>query len=756
MSEGITADAHVGSEEFGGSSCSKTVAVPLPRKGSDEVAKAQEHQCAVCWGPLIEPVTWPSCPHHYCLVCSLRIRQRPRPTCPLCRSVAPRLRKSSELEVDADRAAQVRQHVGYSCYETHRREVWAEAASLDSRGGLGEMHLFSMGMWNFPEGAQQRLRIYEPRYREMVERALAPGGGGKFGVVLCPAEFQAGARGRVCEILESERGQEGDWHVLVEGGAAFQLLDVTAEELQSGDPPLYRGLCEEVDEEELASLGESWTPLAAANEMVNILSVLGRHLRSMRRHRHPQGGGMDGSEEDQSAADDVPAELRAALASGNIEGLMAPTLSETVAAMTPLAAAAAAAAVASPQGQLSLLPPEAGAGGDDMAFLAEEDAASTADGDGAAAPAQPEDPQDVGAMVNLLMAYRQIITEMDRLLVQASRTAERLGISETPQLPSPPAVAPPPAATSRAPSTAASPTRQPPSVPPARNIATAPGHASSLPARSLARAVPNGGSGALLEMPANEATSSPLASSQSPAAVQPQASTGTRAQTAVGAAVNGNTSWQTWRTVEDPTVRFRNTTQGFFASRSNGWSMWPSVQRTSTASGSQVRAVTAASRTTGNAQSRSNAGSLPARLPSTSLRASTAAGPRAQASVAFRAGTAIGSRSSLEADTRRPATTTRAASTGARNAIRQPAPRTTSTGLGPLEDRPPTQAEALQLRSGTDWRPTGSLADSRASLPLTSGDPRAQSRQTPTRRPRQALFSQAARFAFPGRRNAGS
>jgi len=300
MAEGA-AEQRTTIQGAGKSAAGWPVVAPLVGKGPEAAPKGPEEQCAVCWGLLCEPVAWPGCSHHYCLVCALRIRQRPKPTCPLCRTAAPRVRTASDLAVDPTRATQVRHSVGYTKYDVQRRAIWVAAAALENaRGSLGELPLFAMGIWHFPTGSRQRLRLLEPRYREMVRRALELGGDRRFGVVLCPAEFEVGAKGRICEIVESELGPEGDWHVVVEGGAAFQLVEVTSEEIQPDEAPLYRGLLDEVDEDDLASLDESWTPLAAANEMVTILSVLGRHLRTMRRRRRPlssEAGDIGGLED---------------------------------------------------------------------------------------------------------------------------------------------------------------------------------------------------------------------------------------------------------------------------------------------------------------------------------------------------------------------------------------------------------------------------------------------------------------------------
>merc|ERR1719223_2558087 len=78
--------------------------------------ESRDEQCPVCWGLLCEPVKWPGCVHHFCLLCSLKTRRRPTPTCPLCRATAPRVYKPTALHVDTERAAAIRRRVGFSAY----------------------------------------------------------------------------------------------------------------------------------------------------------------------------------------------------------------------------------------------------------------------------------------------------------------------------------------------------------------------------------------------------------------------------------------------------------------------------------------------------------------------------------------------------------------------------------------------------------------------------------------------------------------
>jgi len=688
-----------------------------------EPLKGTEEQCAVCWGILCEPVAWPGCSHYYCLVCALRVRQRPRPTCPLCRSSAPRARRAAELKVDTVRAGQVRRIVGYSRYELQRRELWVEAAAVDAQGGLGELPLFCMGTWHFPAGSHQRLRLFEPRYQEMIRRAMAPGGDRRFAIVLRPAEFEVGARGRVCEIVESEQGPDGEWLVVVEGGVAFQITEVKAEELHPGAPPLYRGALEEVEEEDLASNGEAWTPLVAANEMVAILGILGQHLRTMRRRRQPilyQGGE---TEETEGRGDRELLEVEEQLF---------------------------------PEARLRL--PGLRAAGSN---------AGTEDAGSSAGP--PPEHEDVGAMVNLLMAYRQIIGEMDRLLIQASRTAERLGLSDGDALAQAPGAASAAAAAFAAPVDSVEAESMPPSRASFRRHSPPSRQQRSPLANAVAGSFVGGGSdGAQRRSPsrqgsagmvprmveaAAQTTSSSSASasgggSRSAAAFDSRLedfSSAVSAASASSSSAVGSTGGSTLR--QGPQ---HQRSPSAMAALQESAMLVRSVDHGSASSSmhSPWAASTPASAPAGPPMS-------PSRVPLRSSALRTPATPtRRPSTPTWPGATPLGS-------SRRPTTPTRGPSTPSRSLLR------TNRGPGEVgEERGLTQAEALRLRgSGVDWRSsfsvgeagngTSSMSDAQIS-PSSAGSQTSSGAGSGTRRarrPRQAVFSQAARFTFPGRRS---
>lgn len=344
--------------------CNQVIAASQSRPGSPSIGP--EEQCVICWGLLCEPIAWPQCGHQYCLVCAIRVRRKPRPTCPLCRAPAERIRTAADLKVDTSRVAQVRKVVGHSAYESRRRELWTEAARLDDQSDLGELPLFSMGSISFGRGSHFQLRMYEPRYREMARRAMAPGGVRRFAVVMQPAQFEAGAKGRVCDILSSTESANGDWQLVIEGGSPCRILDVATEEVQLGSPPLFHGTLEEVEEDELARSISSEPFVSAA-----VLNTLSRHLRAMR-SRHLLMELLDSSGQRRSAEQDS-----------------APTQENPIA------------------DQLAI------------GSLISHDT-------------QPRPNQEgIGAMLNLLMAYRQLLNQMDQLLAEAARSADRLDSTGT-------------------------------------------------------------------------------------------------------------------------------------------------------------------------------------------------------------------------------------------------------------------------------------------------------------------------------------
>jgi len=297
----------------------------------------------------------------------MRTRRRLRPSCPLCRASAPRAQAASDLQVDALAAAQVRRLLGYSRYETLRREAWSTAASLDSQGSLGELPLFAMGPWKFQVSARHRLRFFEPRYKEMLRQVTASGGKRCFAAILEPSGFEVGARGRICEIVETGEDSNGDPYAVVEGGPACKILEVSNEHVEQGAAPLFHGNMDEVEEEDLSDImqavevDDTVAPLTAATEMVDLLGALGRQLRTMRRRR----------------------QLSALLTAGETVGHTGEQHAGTATREdTP----------------------------EDLRTDAGEE-------------------EGIGAMLNLLVSYRNIITQMDRLLVEASLTAEHLGLA---------------------------------------------------------------------------------------------------------------------------------------------------------------------------------------------------------------------------------------------------------------------------------------------------------------------------------------
>ncbi|CAE7414733.1 unnamed protein product [Symbiodinium natans] len=247
---------------------------------NDGHSAGMDQQCPVCWNLLCEPVVWPGCPHLFCLICALQTRRKPKPMCPLCRAPASQVRQAGELQVSAAHAVLVRKAVGYSAYESQRRETWAQAADLDAAGGLGgPLPLVAGGT-----EAWQRLRLgsqHEVRLEPKLLRHSKHQRESCFAVLVQPADFEVGAKGRVCRILDTNHSIS-DGHVLVEAGAACRIIELTEDtEVESGEEPLVIGKLEELDEDELVhevDLG----PLAAASDIVHILGVLGRNLQAVR------------------------------------------------------------------------------------------------------------------------------------------------------------------------------------------------------------------------------------------------------------------------------------------------------------------------------------------------------------------------------------------------------------------------------------------------------------------------------------------
>jgi hypothetical protein len=78
--------------------------------------------------------------------------------------------------------------------------------------------------------------------------------------------FEAGARARICEILEAIEDPSGLWYATVEGGAACRLLEASPEEVGHGCV-LWSGALEEEDEEDETEVEVAEDSLGAAGAL---------------------------------------------------------------------------------------------------------------------------------------------------------------------------------------------------------------------------------------------------------------------------------------------------------------------------------------------------------------------------------------------------------------------------------------------------------------------------------------------------------
>lgn len=258
---------------------------------NEGTSEGADQQCPICWSLLCEPVAWPECAHHLCLVCALRTRRRPKPMCPLCRAPANQVRQAAELQVNSSRASTVRKAVGYSSYQAQRRDTWAQVADLDAAGGLGGPLALVAGrseVWQRLRLGTQQEVLMEPKYEELL-RWSRRSKGGCFAVVLQPADIEVGAKGRVCRIVENMESSPSERRVLVEAGAACRVIELNSK-MQPAEEAMIDvdtanfvvGKLEELDEEELPARVSDMGPLAAAADIVHILGVLGRNLQAVR------------------------------------------------------------------------------------------------------------------------------------------------------------------------------------------------------------------------------------------------------------------------------------------------------------------------------------------------------------------------------------------------------------------------------------------------------------------------------------------
>lgn len=121
--------------------------------------------------------------------------------------------------------------------------------TASSQLALGQSGIFlGMEWWRFPKGTQRALNFFEPRYREMMRRALTPEGDKRFAVVFHPPAFEDGALGRLCTIVDYEQLPDGQYNCIVELGAPCRILKVMEEEVAAGKEPMRRGVLESASE----------------------------------------------------------------------------------------------------------------------------------------------------------------------------------------------------------------------------------------------------------------------------------------------------------------------------------------------------------------------------------------------------------------------------------------------------------------------------------------------------------------------------
>jgi Lon protease-like protein len=134
-----------------------------------------------------------------------------------------------------------------------------------SRRGGGEpaddaIALFPLNTVLFPK-ASLPLRIFEPRYKDMVERCLATGS--PFGVCLIQEGPEVGGvalpnvLGTLAEIKKADHKANGDIHITVEGKQRFRMV----EEVKRS--PIWLARVETLEE----PLGDQATAAEARNEL---------------------------------------------------------------------------------------------------------------------------------------------------------------------------------------------------------------------------------------------------------------------------------------------------------------------------------------------------------------------------------------------------------------------------------------------------------------------------------------------------------
>jgi Lon protease-like protein len=143
----------------------------------------------------------------------------------------------------------------------------AAAVSGQEQAALSNLSipLFPLQTVLFPDGPLP-LRVFEPRYLDMVSRCMKEDG--EFGVILLVSGSEVGENktvsvGTLARITDWYQGSDGILGVTAVGSRRFQLESVS----RQGDG-LYVGVVSRLEPEPVASLPDEYAPMASLLEAV--------------------------------------------------------------------------------------------------------------------------------------------------------------------------------------------------------------------------------------------------------------------------------------------------------------------------------------------------------------------------------------------------------------------------------------------------------------------------------------------------------
>jgi Lon protease-like protein len=172
-----------------------------------------ELECQVCYCLLNEPLTTP-CGHTFCKACLLRFADHSN-VCAICRSYLPIARVLQAHPLNATLSYLISTIFPYEQMERQ------EALNKEEEQASSYTPIFVCNL-AFPT-IPSYLHVFEPRYRLMIRRCLAPGGSRRFGMCIGLPDKTFSQIGTMLEVQNVESLNDGRYIVRAVGSFRFRI-----------------------------------------------------------------------------------------------------------------------------------------------------------------------------------------------------------------------------------------------------------------------------------------------------------------------------------------------------------------------------------------------------------------------------------------------------------------------------------------------------------------------------------------------------